>query len=268
MGGQGEPERLAARIADDHAAGRQFAGYAPPGGGDLALAYAAQDAVVRQLQAAGRGRPAGWKIGLTSPRMQSFLGVTHPLAGVILDSRVMQGPAEVSLAGYGRLGLECEIALRIGSDLAPRRTPLGRAEAAALVAGIAPAFELVDDRAAVYEGLDAFSIVADNGWSAGAVLGPELAVWPDLAACTGRFAADGAVIEEGSGGDVLGHPLAALAWLAAHLGTRGQTLPAGSLVMTGSMVRTHFAEPGHSYGFALAAPDGAPMGEVALRVTA
>lgn len=268
MSGEDEAQRLADAIVADHDARRPFAGYAPMGGGDLSLAYAVQDKVVERFRTAGRGRPAGWKIGLTSARMQAFVGLDHPLAGIILDSSVMQSPAGVSLAGYGRLGLECEIALRTGRALPPRSTALGREEAAALVATVAPAFELVDDRAAVYDGLDAFSIIADNGWSAGAVLGPELTVWPDLAACTGSFSVDGAVVEQGRGADALGHPLEALIWLAAHLGARGEALPAGSLVMTGSMVRTHFAEPGHSYGFAVAAPDGMSMGKVALSVAA
>ena len=259
-------DEIAARIHGDHATGRMFESYRPQQGGDLPLAYAIQDGLVRRYRADGRGDPAGWKIGLTSARMQAFCGLDHPLAGVILTGGICESPARVALADYGRLGLECEIALHIGRDLPPATTPLSRAEAESHVAAIAPAFELIDDRAAPYDRLDVFSIIADNGWNAGAVLGEGLTEWPDLAACTGRFTVDGETVEEGAGAEVLGHPLEALVWLAGHLGARGETLAAGSLVMTGSMIRTHFAEAGRSYGFAVSAPDGSALGEVELKV--
>lgn len=259
-------EEIAARIHADHAARRPFESCRPAEDGSLALAYAIQDGLVRRYRADGRGDPAGWKIGLTSARMQAFCGLDHPLAGVILAGGICESPARASLADHGRLGLECEIALHIGRDLPPTTEPLSRAEAESLVAAVAPAFELIDDRGADYARLDVFSIIADNGWNAGAVLGEGLADWPDLAACRGRLAVDGEVVEEGSGAEVLGHPLEALVWLAAHLGARGETLPAGSLVMTGSMIRTHFAAAGRRYRFLLDAPDGSPLGEVEFRV--
>ena len=266
MSGPDDAASIAAAIVADHQAGRRFPGYAPQQGANLDLAYAIQDRVVAAFRAAGRGTPAGWKIGLTSASMRAFCNLDHPLAGVILDRGVAHSPARTSLAAYGRLGLECEICLRTARDLPPQAGPLDHAAAEELVASVAPAFELIDDRAASYDGLDAFSIIADNGWNAGIVLGEELAAWPDLAACTGRLAIDGTMIDQGAGADVLGHPLAALSWLAAHLGARGETLPAGSLVMTGSMVRTQFAEAGRHYTFQLNAHDGRSMGGVELQV--
>jgi len=236
---------LAARIAAAHAAKEKFQGCRPPGAA-LDLGYAVQDRLVPHFRAAGRGDPVGWKIGLTSARMQAFVGVDQPLAGVILAGGVRHSPGQARLAEYGRLGLECEICLRIARDLPPRREPMTREVAEDLVAAIAPAFEMVDDRAAVYEGLDAFSIIADNGWNAGVVLGAELTDWPDLGTCSGSFRIDGQRHEAGLSAEVLA---------------------AGSLVMTGSMVRTHFPEAGRSYGFDLAGPDGESLGSVELQVT-
>lgn len=258
-------DELADRIASAHAAKERFQGCRPSGAG-LDLAYAVQDRLVGHFRNGGRGRPVGWKIGLTSARMQEFVGVDQPIAGVILADGVRRSPAAARLAEHGRLGLECEICLRTDRDLPPRAEPLTREEAAGLVAAIAPAFEMVDDRAAVYEGLDAFSIIADNSWNAGVVLGAERTAWPDLGACSGRFLVDGQVHEEGSGAEVLGHPLESLIWLASHLGRRGEVLPAGSMVMTGSMVRTHFPEAGRRYRFDLAGPDGESLGGVELAV--
>jgi 2-oxo-3-hexenedioate decarboxylase/2-keto-4-pentenoate hydratase len=52
------------------------------------------------------------------------------------------------------------------------------------------------------------------------------------------------LVGEGLGGDVLGHPIEALAWLANTLAERGQGLKKGMIVMTGSVVSTRFLNPG------------------------
>jgi 2-oxo-3-hexenedioate decarboxylase/2-keto-4-pentenoate hydratase len=48
---------------------------------------------------------------------------------------------------------------------------------------------------------------------------------------------------------VLGHPFEPLRWLAGHLGAQGDTLRAGEIVSTGSMVTTRFPDAGDHYRF-------------------
>ncbi len=67
---------------------------------------------------------------------------------------------------------------------------------------------------------------------------------PDLAAMQGRAFINGTLAGEGTGADVLGHPLHALAWLANHLAARGDGLEAGQLVLTGSLVKTVWLKAG------------------------
>ncbi len=55
---------------------------------------------------------------------------------------------------------------------------------------------------------------------------------------------NGQQVGEGKGGDVMGHPLEALAWLANTLAARGKSLSQGMLVMTGSIVSTKFLNAG------------------------
>jgi 2-oxo-3-hexenedioate decarboxylase/2-keto-4-pentenoate hydratase len=43
---------------------------------------------------------------------------------------------------------------------------------------------------------------------------------------------------------VLGHPLEALALFANEAAARGETIPAGSFVLTGSVVQTRWLSPG------------------------
>jgi len=47
----------------------------------------------------------------------------------------------------------------------------------------------------------------------------------------------------GTGSDVMGHPHAALAWLANNLAGRGRFLRAGQIVLTGSLVQTVWLAP-------------------------
>jgi 2-oxo-3-hexenedioate decarboxylase len=55
---------------------------------------------------------------------------------------------------------------------------------------------------------------------------------------------NGEVRTMAAGAAVLGHPLAAVAMLANHLGARGQEIPAGTFVMTGGVTEALAVQPG------------------------
>ena len=55
---------------------------------------------------------------------------------------------------------------------------------------------------------------------------------------------NGREVGTGRGGDILGHPLNALAWLANGLAGRGRTLAAGEFVLLGSVVETKWVAAG------------------------
>src|SRR5207247_7149344 len=80
-------------------------------------AYRIQDALHRLLAAAGRGEIVGWKIALTSKAMQQMTGVDQPAAGAIFSKVVHASPARIDLAAYHHLGVEFEVAVRLGDDL-------------------------------------------------------------------------------------------------------------------------------------------------------
>ena len=225
-------------------------------------AYAIQEAF-KDLVAAERGSIAGYKIALTTPVMQRMVGYDAPCFGSVFESGVHRSPASVTAGGYGRLGAECEVAVRLVAGLPASGAPYDRAKIAEAVGALMAAFELVDDRAADYSDIHFFSLVADNAWNAGVVLGPEVTEWRglDLGAARGEMTINGDSAGEGHGRDVLGHPLDALAWLANNLAERGKELSAGMIVMTGSIVSTKFLDHGDKATFAF---DG--LGEIALSV--
>jgi 2-keto-4-pentenoate hydratase len=60
----------------------------------------------------------------------------------------------------------------------------------------------------------------------------------------------------------MGHPLAALQWVANHLAGRGRALRCGDVVISGSLVTSKFPKAGDTLRFEA---DG--LGAVELRVT-
>jgi 2-keto-4-pentenoate hydratase len=163
------------------------------------------------------------------------------------------------LSDLVHLGIEFEICVRLGHSLAPRQTPYEMGEVAAAVSAVCPAFEVIDDRNSAYP-LDLLSLVADNAWNEGIVQGEYRTSWPDLAAARGTVERNGEVIDEGHGRDVLGHPFAPLRWLANHLREQGQTLHAGEIVSTGSLVTTRFPSAGETYRFTVAGVGAVELG--------
>lgn len=214
---------------------------------DMATAYRVQKAYVGMIGA--NEQVAGYKIGLTSQRMQAMCGIDQPIAGVVFASRVLESGVRLKASDYHHLGLEFEICARMGRDLPPRAEPYSREEAGAAVDAVCAAVELVDDRNADYATLDCKTLVADNSWNAGIVLGSFVAPPPALDAVVGTVFENGAEIGRGKGSDALGHPFEPLAWLANHLAHDGECLRKGDIVMTGSIVPTRFPEGAFDFRF-------------------
>src|SRR5262250_2114253 len=168
-------------------------------------AYRIQDALHRLLAEAGRGEIAGWKIALTSKAMQQMTGVDQPAAGAIFSTVMLASPARVALAGYHHLGVEFEVAVRVGEDLPASAGPWTRASVAGRVAACLPAFELVEDGDADYKALDAFTLIAQNTWNGGVVLGTPLTAWRgvDLESAATRCWINGQPAGEGKTGDAM-----------------------------------------------------------------
>ena len=253
--------RAAETLLAEHKANLKFKPLAAPAApASIADAYDIQEKYVTLLRGE-HGDAVGYKVGLTSAAMQAFCGIDHPIAGVVLASRLHQSGASVRRSNFGRLGLEFEIAVRLKSDVPVARTPTTAEMIRPHIGGVCAAIELVDDRSADYANLDVRSLVADNSWNGGIVLSQFATQWPDLESVLGRATRDGAAIGEGHGRDILGHPFNSVAWLATQLASRGAGLKAGEVVMTGAVMKTVFPEADASYRF-----DLAPIGFVEVQV--
>ena len=165
------------------------------------------------------------------------------------------------VADYCRLGIETEIAVRLAADLPDG----GDAErVAAAVESCMAAIELLEDLRHDYKRLSAAAMVAGNVWNAGAVLGPPVSDWRqlDLGRLGARLTINGREIGRGTGSDVMGNPLNALAWLADKTAALGRPLRRGTVVLTGSLVPIQFPQPGDH---AVVAVDGLGSAELVAR---
>ena len=191
-------------------------------------------------------------------------GVDQPAAGAIFSTVVHPSPARVAPGAYHHVGVEFEVAVRLGDDLPASGEPWTRTSVAGRVAACLPAFELIEDGDADYKALDAFTLVAQNTWNGGVVLGAPVVAWHgvDLEAAVTRCWVNDQPAGQGKTGDALGHPLEAVAWLANLLNRRGRMLARDMIVMTGSSITTKFPVPGDRVRFTI---DG--LGEVALEAT-
>jgi 2-oxo-3-hexenedioate decarboxylase/2-keto-4-pentenoate hydratase len=208
--------------------------------------YATQELLHGLLAEAGLGPVTGHKIGCTTPVMQAFLGIQSPCAGGVHEATVHQGRARVRHADYVRVGVECEIAVRLGAELGPAGAPFDRKRVASAVDAVLPAMEIVDDRYRDFRSLDVATLIADDFFNAGCVLGPPVTRWRDLdlPALTGVTRLNGGEVGRGQGHAVMGHPFEALAWLANLRAGLGLALRAGEFVLLGSVVETRWVSPG------------------------
>jgi 2-keto-4-pentenoate hydratase len=216
-------------------------------------AYAIQDEILARALRSGSDSVAGYKVGLTTEKMQAFCGVAEPIGGRILKSTVRTSGATIRKAEFHRLGIESELALRVGKEVPLLRSGASVQDLIACVDAIAPAFEIIDDRDADYAYLEASSIAAENSWNRGMVLGDAISpsAFGDLRGFQGRLFVNGEQIATGSSNDVMNGPLWVLAWVARFAHQVGEALQPGQWIMTGSIIPTKFAIPGDTYSFQL-----------------
>ena len=230
----------------------------------LRNAYLIQEALLKLFMEAKRGSLAGYKIALTSKAMQELCGVDQPLAGAILSSVIHQSPVKLTYANFQHLGVEFEVAVKLGDDLPASSAPHTRQSVATAIAACMPSFELIEDRHADYRKLDAFTLVADNCWNGAVVLGTPVTDWHrlDLENAPTRLQLNDEPAGEGRVGDAMGHPFEAVAWLANLLNRQGRLLQRDMLIMTGSSIKTKFPNAGDTLYFQI---EG--MGGVRLELT-
>lgn len=207
-------------------------------------AYNVQQEVHNILAARKMGPTVGYKIGCTTPVMQEYLGIRNPCAGALFRPTVHYQEARLTHSDYRHPGVEAEVVVFLGNNIPVRESGHDRDSVADSVQAISTAIEVVDDRWDDYTAIDTPSLIADDFFAAGCVLGEPVAAWHDLdlGGLPGEMRINGKLVGSGLSGDILGHPFEALAWLANLVGSRGNSLKQGQIVMLGSVVQTNWVK--------------------------
>jgi 2-keto-4-pentenoate hydratase len=251
-----DPTAAARFIADAHAKRQTYQNLAgplaPPSIDD---AYAVQEAL-RTLWEPVKGPVAGLKIAVTTKIMQELMGINHPCGGMIYAKTIHASPYTLKLSQHMHVVAEFELAVRVGRTLAKKATPWTREEVRAEVTEAMAAYELIEDRNAVYKETKPTTLIADNAWNAGIVLGKPVAIPKsvELNSLTGRLTMPSGT-REGRTDD----PMGALAWCVNLAADRGRPLQAGQVVITGSVIPTLPIAAGESFTFELDGIGGVEM---------
>ena len=192
----------------------------------------------------GRGELGGFKIALASKVQQELCGIDHPIAGGIFANEIKSSPSTFELENFHGLGLEFEIAVTMSDDLKPEMGPFNSENIRKYIKSLSPAFELIIDRNANYSNINPLSMITDNAWCSGIVIGKELPDWKKLNLDTIRSkllwndeTPQNAMIK-------YANPLESLAWVSNLLTSLGRTIPKHSVIITGSVIKTRAPNKG------------------------
>lgn len=194
-------------------------------------AYAIQDEIRRRKTSRGT-KIVGLKAGLTSYAKMKQMGVETPCFGFITDYGAVQDGGEIRVSELIHPKIEPEICFVLKHPLAGPGCHIGTVLAATDF--VIPGLEIIDSRYRDFK-FDLKSVIADNTSAARFVVGGQAlpVTGIDLRTLGVVMEKNGTPVAIGAGAAVLGHPAAAVAMLANHLGARGEQIPAGTLIMSG-----------------------------------
>ncbi|GGM60992.1 2-keto-4-pentenoate hydratase [Halarchaeum rubridurum] len=204
-------------------------------------AYEVQERVFERISDGGT---LGHKLGLVSEAKQEQLGIPEPIFAPVVEETLLEGPVQVDEMIAPRI--EAEIGLVLGEDLEAPVTPL---DVVTATDAVVPVVEILESRFAGWAIPSAQDVIADLTSAGGVILGESMKdpSEVDLVMESIAVSVNGELESTGIGGDIMGNPARAVAWLVNRLADRGEKLEAGELIMTGGIPAAIDIEPGDVY---------------------
>lgn len=213
-------------------------GYLP----DLPTEKEARD--IRTWFAAGQreefGPPVGYKAALTSRAAQERFNVNRPVLGVLLSGMLMTNGARVPVRYGARPMVEGDLMVRVKDESINDATTAR--EALAGLDAVVPFMELPDLVYKEGHAINAPAITAINAGARHGVMGTPIPLedsdaWMDrLARFSVQLTDDtGTVLGQGTGADILDHPLNAVLWIRDELKGMRIHLKPGDLLSLGTL---------------------------------
>ena len=214
-------------------------------------AYAIATATLRRREQEHHVQRVGFKLGYTSPAMRAQMNIARPNYGVLTTDHLLNNeggqldglvPTEELIHPL----VEPEIAILINRKIEggqqTRQSILSHIEA------VMPSLEIVDTRYKEYK-FTLFDNISDNSSASRVVLGnpKKLSQIEDLRLSGVLLWTAGRCIDNGVGANSMGDPLLSIVWLANFLAEKEQSIPAGSIIMTGGLSKAHPAKSKQSF---------------------
>ena len=195
-------------------------------------AYAIQAEILRRKLTRGE-RLVGLKCGLTSHAKMKQMGVTAPVFGFLTESFAVNDGGEIPIKELIHPKVEPELCFVTRRALRGPGCHIGAVLAS--IDFVLPGIEVIDSRYRDFK-FDLKSVIADNTSAARFVVGGRAVAAHrlDLRTLGLVLEKNGQAVALGAGAAILGHPAAAVAMLANHLGQRGEEIPAGTLIFAGA----------------------------------
>lgn len=188
---------------------------------------------LRQDRLNAGDKSIGWKVGFGTSASQERLGITAPLVGFLTEKILLPSGANVSIEGWTKPAVECEIAIYMGTDLVE---DVNRETTRAAIARIGPAFELAD---VWFPPDDVEMILSDNIYNRYVILGQAD---PSRAGCTlegleAQIYRNGAEVARTTDLQAMtGDVVDIVSHVAKVLSSLGERLRAGEVIIAGTIV--------------------------------
>lgn len=192
----------------------------------------------RRLRTAHGERVVGLKMGFTSEAKRRQMNLDLPIYGFITDRMAVPAGGTLRMQGAIHPRIEPEIAFRTSRELRGRIT---RDEALDACATVFAAMEILDSRFTDFKYFSLPDVVADNTSASRYVLGTterpprEL----DLPHLQMVMEVNGERVQAARSDAISGDPVVSILQLCELLEQRGESLPAGSIVLSGAATAAH-----------------------------
>ncbi len=192
---------------------------------------------------------SGHKIGLSSKVMQQQFGINEPDFGRVWASREFvphDGVVVIPRNLFIQPRVETELAVRLKHALSGPGVTID--QVVEMIAEVTVAIEIIDSRIENWR-IKLFDTVSDNASYGGFALGSwnETLASQDLRTLQVAIQRNEGEIVRGQGSAALGHPAAAVAWLANKLALFNNQIEAEAIVLTGSLCRALTVESGDEF---------------------
>tara|TARA_Y100000588_G_scaffold381079_1_gene466059 strand:- start:145 stop:927 length:783 start_codon:yes stop_codon:yes gene_type:complete len=257
------PTVLSESLFNAHAPGKRLSGIpasiAPT---TIYEAYLVQAHLVSQLRQKF-GDPVGYKVGCTNQTAREMLGVETPFYGRCFTKEIFNSPAIIDCSELHMVGIEPEIAVRIGKDM-QKDTPWTAKQVIDLIEEVMPAIEIVESRFSTWPKMGILAAISDNGVHRKLILGQSITSWDERTISGARveLCLEEKIVRWGHIKNVDGGVFGVTAWLATQLNQKGLALKGGDIISTGVMTDIYDAVSGDNL-----IADYMDLGEVNLKLS-